>query len=52
MRERSPCVYIVASRTLVLYIGVTSDLYGLFKHKKHSYEGFSAKYRCGGLVYY
>lgn len=52
-RDLSPCVYIMASRTLVLYIGVTSNLHGrVFKHKKHWFEGFSAKYRCERLVYY
>jgi putative endonuclease len=53
-RERSPCVYILASRRNgTLYIGVTSDLFkriGL--HKQDLIEGFTKKYRVHRLVYY
>jgi putative endonuclease len=52
-RDLSPRTYIMASRTLVLYVGVSSDLSGrVFKHKRHMLEGFSAKYRCDRLVYF
>jgi putative endonuclease len=39
------CVYIVASQTRVLYIGVTSGIETrIFQHKTHAFEGFTAKY--------
>ena len=46
-------VYIMASRSLTFYIGVTRDLYRrTMEHKHHSLEGFTSKYRVERLVYY
>jgi len=52
MRERQPCVYILASgRNGTLYIGVTSDLLvRLHQHRTETTRGFTAKYRVTGLV--
>jgi putative endonuclease len=47
------CVYIMASRSLTLYIGVTRDLGRRTReHKQHAIEGFTSKYRVERLVYY
>jgi putative endonuclease len=46
-------VYIMASRSLTLYIGVTRDLgRRTIEHKQHAIEGFTSKYRVERLVYY
>jgi enoyl-CoA hydratase len=46
-------VYIVASRSRVLYIGITSDLHErVWKHKTEQFEGFSQKYKTKNLVYF
>jgi putative endonuclease len=47
-------VYIMASRSLTLYVGVTGDLRGrVLAHKQHSYpKGFTAKYKIERLVYF
>ncbi len=46
-------VYIMASRTLVLYTGITSNLLRrVWEHKNHIAEGFSSKYRTERLVYF
>ena len=52
--EKSPCVYIVASRPNgTLYIGVTSDLHGrISEHKQDLFEGFTKRYSVHHLVYY
>jgi putative endonuclease len=54
MRERLPCVYILASqRNGTLYIGVTSDLIKrVWEHKNDLIEGFTKKYAVHRLVYY
>jgi putative endonuclease len=53
MKEHLYSVYIMASRSGVLYIGVTSDLQTRVRqHKAGAFEGFSKKYRCHRLVYY
>jgi len=45
--------YIVASRSLTLYIGMTGSLRKRhFEHKRKLYEGFSATYNCNRLVWY
>ncbi|MEO8935681.1 MAG: GIY-YIG nuclease family protein [Burkholderiaceae bacterium] len=53
---RVPCsyyVYIVASSSRVLYVGVTNDLVRrVFEHRQHFVEGFTKKYRCTRLVYF
>jgi putative endonuclease len=46
-------VYIMASRSLTLYIGVTRDLGRRTRqHQQHAIEGFTSKYRIERLVYY
>jgi putative endonuclease len=53
MQERWFYAYIVASRTCVLYIGVTSNLENrVSQHKIKFFEGFTADYNCCRLVYY
>ena len=53
MREHVNYVYIMSSRSGVLYIGMTNDLpYRVQQHKNGTYNGFSKKYHCHRLVYY
>jgi putative endonuclease len=45
-------VYILASKRLVLYIGVTNDLQRrLFEHKNGTFEGFTKEYNVDRLLY-
>jgi putative endonuclease len=51
--ENAYFAYIVASRSLTLYIGMTSELRTrVFQHKLRSHEGFSATYNCNRLVWF
>jgi len=53
MNDRQFYVYIMASLSGVLYVGVTNDLVRrVAEHKSGSVEGFTKKYRCHRLVYY
>jgi putative endonuclease len=54
MKERPLyTVYIMASRSLTLYIGVTRDLgRRVAQHKQRAIGGFTSKYRVERLVYY
>ncbi len=53
MKTHSYCVYIVASKSRAIYIGMTSNLERrVYEHKNEMVEGFSKKYRCHRLVYY
>lgn len=53
MQQRWSFTYIVASRTRVLYIGVTSDIeLRMRQHKSKSFQGFTAQYNCNRLVWY
>jgi putative endonuclease len=46
-------VYIMASKSRVLYIGITSDiLRRVFEHKNNRFPGFTSKYRVHRLVYF
>jgi putative endonuclease len=46
-------VYIVASRTGTLYIGMTNNIERrMWEHKSGEFEGFASKYHCNRLVYY
>jgi putative endonuclease len=46
-------VYIMASISCVLYVGVTNDLARrVYQHKHQLLEGFTAKYSVTRLVYY
>jgi putative endonuclease len=50
---RTYYVYIVASASRVLYVGVTSDLEKrLYQHKRKVIKGFTAKYNVDRLMYY
>ena len=47
MHEGCYFTYIVASRSLTLYIGMTGNLQKrVFEHKRKLHEGFSATYNC------
>ena len=54
MREpKNYYVYIMASKTGTLYIGVTNDLARrVYEHKNNLIDGFSKKYFCHKLIYY
>jgi putative endonuclease len=46
-------VYIMASRSRVIYIGVTNDLRRrVEQHQQKVVQGFTQKYNCTRLVYY
>ncbi len=50
---RSYCVYIMASRSRVLYTGVTHDLVRrVDEHKRGLIPGFTSKYHVTRLVYF
>ena len=52
MRDRNYYVYIVASRSRTLYIGVTSNpVRRIEEHRTGVYEGFTSIYRCHRLVW-
>lgn len=53
-RERTPCVYILASqRNGTLYIGVTSDLIArIHQHRSEALAGFSSKFGVKRLVWF
>jgi putative endonuclease len=53
MKDHCYSVYIIASESRVLYIGMTNDLgRRVHEHKNDFTEGFSKNYRCNRLVYY
>jgi putative endonuclease len=53
MKAHNYCVYMVASKSRVLYIGMTNNLHRrVFEHRNDLIEGFSSQYRCHRLVYY
>jgi putative endonuclease len=53
MPERRFYVYLMASRTRVLYCGMTSSLQRrVQQHKDGTFEGFSKTYRCTRLVWF
>ena len=46
-------VYILASKSRTLYIGITNNLHRrLYEHKHGLIQGFTAKYNVNRLVYY
>jgi putative endonuclease len=46
-------VYITASRSRVLYVGVTNELQRrLYQHKHHLLPGFTSRYNVTRLVYF
>jgi putative endonuclease len=53
MHEGCYFTYIVASRSLTLYIGMTGNLRRrVFEHKTKLHEGFSSAYNCNRLVWF
>lgn len=53
MHEEYYYTYVVASRSLTLYIGMTRDLEKrVFEHKCKLNDGFSAQYNCSRLVWF
>ena len=53
MNSKRYFVYIMASKSRRLYIGVTNDLERrVFEHKSKLIEGFTAKYNIDRLVYF
>jgi len=51
--EKRYYVYIMASRSLTLYAGVTGDIFHrALQHKAGEVEGFTKKYHINRLVYY
>ncbi len=53
MERRTYFVYVVASKSRVLYIGMTNSIdRRVWEHKNGVIEGFSKQYRCHRLVYY
>src|SRR5271165_5000386 len=52
MREYNYFVYMIASRSRVLYIGMTNNLHRrVWEHKNDLVEGFTRQYKCHRLVY-
>ncbi len=46
-------IYILASRSRTLYVGVTSKLHKrVWQHKDKVFDGFTAKYNIDRLVYF
>jgi len=46
-------IYIMASKSGTLYIGVTNNLERrIYEHKNKLIEGFSKKYECTKLIYF
>lgn len=50
---RSYFVYVLASRSRVLYVGVTNDLMRrIYEHKTEALDGFTKRYGVRELVYF
>ena len=54
MRERQPCVYMLASNfNGTLYVGVTSDLLArMAQHREGTHDGFTKRHNVKRLVWY
>ena len=53
MKRHNYSVYIVASKSRALYIGMTNNLERrVFEHRNDLIDGFSKQYKCHRLVYY
>lgn len=51
--ERTYWVYIMASKSKVLYVGVTNNLLRrVYEHKKKLVPGFTRRYKATRLVYF
>ncbi len=52
-RQHNYYIYIMASKTGTLYIGVTNDMRRrVHEHKSNIIKGFTQKYSCHKLVYF
>ena len=52
-RDKRYYVYIMASKSRVLYVGITGFLFSrVLQHKGGQFEGFTKRYRITRLVYY
>ena len=53
MRDYRFFVYILASKSRVIYVGMTNDLVvRVFQHKNGRYKGFTQRYKVNRLVYF
>ena len=54
MREREPCVYLLANHYLgAIYVGVTSNLIGrVQQHRSGTFDGYTKRYGVKRLVHY
>jgi putative endonuclease len=53
MREHTYSVFFRASKSRVLYIGITNNLERrVWEHRHHVFDGFSKHYLCPRLVYF
>lgn len=54
MRERNPCVYIMASGHYgTLYTGATSDIVArVVQHRSGTFDGFTKEHGCTRLVWF
>jgi putative endonuclease len=52
MERHSYCVYMVPSKSRVLYLGMTNNLERRIFAQERRVEGFSRQYKCHRLVYY
>jgi putative endonuclease len=53
MLQRDYYVYMLASISGVLYVGVTNDLIRrLYEHRNGTADGFTKRYRCHRLVWF
>ena len=52
-RERRYYLYIMASKSRVIYVGITGNLnQRVLQHKGSDINGFTKRYNCNRLVYY
>jgi len=53
MPNRSYCVYIMASKSRVVYVGITKNLCRrVWEHRHGVVPGFTREYKCHRLVYF
>ena len=53
LQTRTYYVYVMASRSLNLYTGITNSIYRrVLQHKEGQLEGFTKRYNINRLVYY
>jgi putative endonuclease len=53
MKKHHYSVYMIASKSRVLYTGMTNNLHRrVWEHRNDMIEGFTRQYKCHRLVYY